>query len=48
MALNEMDASDPGQPQASADEPFVQDSGESGRLAARYAGLDGPELLRVM
>jgi hypothetical protein len=48
MALNEMDDSDPGQPQASAEEPLVQDSGEPGRRAARYAGLDDPELLRVM
>jgi phosphoadenosine phosphosulfate reductase len=48
MALNEVDDSDPGQPQASADEPLVRDPGESGRLAARYAGLDGAELLSAM
>jgi phosphoadenosine phosphosulfate reductase len=50
MTLNEMDDTDPEQPQASPtiEERPGRNPDEAGRLTARYAGLDGPELLRSL
>ena len=50
MTLSETDDAEPEPPQAfpAAGEYRERDPGEAGRLAARYAGLDGADLLRAL
>lgn len=48
MALNDAEDPDPEQPQALADQLHLHAPDDAARLAARYSGLDGSELLRAL